>query len=213
MITIFSSKLFVSRLNIKITVVIVAVLTIVFIISIHPFLALNKTTKSDILIVEGWLPESFLKSALTEFNTGGYKLMLTIGGPTQYDSSRHTILTSAQQAVDKINSLGFDNEFLVAVPYFKKTNHRTLTSFLALRNWLSNSNLNVSTLNVFTVGVHGRKSYILCKKVMGENIKIGVISAPPARYNPKYWWLSKRGIRLVIKNTIGYFYALFVTSR
>ena len=188
------------------------ILAIVFLVSIHSFLAVNKPVQSDILVVEGWLPGSFLKSAITEFNKGNYKKLITLGGPVQNDSSQSEYLTAAEQAANRIILFGFDNKLLFVVPYFKKTNHRTLTSFLALRNWLSNSDLNVNTINVFTGGVHVRKSYVIFKKVMGENLRVGIISAPPVRYNPKYWWLSARGIKLVIKNTFGCFYALFVTS-
>jgi hypothetical protein len=212
MIRLFSKSFLENWCKTIITAVFVITAAIVFLVSIHPFLAINKPVQSDILIVEGWLPDSFLKLAVTEFNNGNYKKLITLGGAVQNDSAQSEYFTWAEQAANKISHFGLDNKLLYAVPYFEKTNQRTFTSFLALRNWLSNSDLNVSALNVFTAGVHGRKSYIICKKLMGENIKIGVISAPPVRYNPKYWWLSKRGGRLVMKNTIGYIYALFVTS-
>jgi len=209
---IFSLNLNVNWSKKIIIVVVILILVFLFLAFVHPFLTINKPIKSKILVVEGWLPDSFLKSSISEFNRADYKMLITTGGPLRIDSSQSGNLTAAEQAANKIRNLGFDNKLLFAAPYFKKTNHRTVTSFLALRAWLSNSNLNVSAINVFTAGVHGRKSYVICKKVMGESIKVGVISSPPVRYNPKFWWLSKRGIRLVTKNTIGYFYALFLTS-
>lgn len=202
--TIFRSK--------KIIILVsVLILGYILLFSIHPFLAITKPVSCEILVVEGWLPDSFLEIAATEFKHGNYKKLITIGGPIEDGSLQNDYTTVAERAKKIISDFGIANKFIFPVPYLKKTKHRTFNSFLALRKWLSNSN--VKALNIFTGGVHARKSYVLCKKVLGEKIKIGVIAAPPLLYNPKYWWLSTRGIKLIIKNTIGYFYALFFTSK
>jgi len=41
--------------------------------NIHPFLAVNAPIKADILVVEGWLPDYAIKSAIAEFKKGEYR--------------------------------------------------------------------------------------------------------------------------------------------
>ena len=48
---------------------------IVFIIylgirNIYPFLSITETVKTDVLVVEGWIPDFALKQAVEEYNSG-----------------------------------------------------------------------------------------------------------------------------------------------
>ncbi|WP_293367015.1 hypothetical protein [Microcoleus sp. CAWBG50] len=54
------------------------IITMVLILTnIHPFLAVNAPIKADILVVEGWLPDYAVESAIAEFNKGGYRKLVT----------------------------------------------------------------------------------------------------------------------------------------
>jgi len=118
--------------------------------------------------------------------------------------------TYADYASNKLVEFGLDREVVTSVPYFKNSYQSTRASFQALREWLENSPAGIQAVNVYTVGVHARKSFILCRKTLGAGMAVGVISAPPKNYAPKRWWLSKIGIRLVFKNFVGYLYAMLV---
>ena len=178
----------------------------VFMLSIHSFLAVTKPVPTNLLVVEGWLPDSDLKLAADEFHNGHYKKLITIGGPVS-DGSLND-MNIAEQAAQKLISFAVEESVLTAVPFSNQTKHKTFMSFIALRNWIIRSDQSIKSLNLFTGSVHARKSWTICQRVLGDSIKVGVFAAPPQRYHPRYWWLSKRGIRLVFKNTVSYFYAL-----
>ena len=48
---------------------------------IHPFLAISRPTHGEILVVEGWVPDSILEQAISLFNKYNYQLIVTTGGP------------------------------------------------------------------------------------------------------------------------------------
>lgn len=50
---------------------------------IHPFLAVNAPISAELLIVEGWISDQALSSAITEFNQGGHQKLITTGGAMQ----------------------------------------------------------------------------------------------------------------------------------
>jgi hypothetical protein len=179
---------------------------LIFMLGIHSFLAVTKPVSTNLLVVEGWLPDGDLDLAASEFNRGNYEKLIAIGGPAADDSLNNKNV--AEQAVQKLISYGVAEKSIIAVSFFEKTGHKTFLSFIALQKWILHSEQPIKSCNIFTASVHARKSWTICQRVLNKNIKIGVIAAPPERYDARFWWLSKRGIRLVFKNTIGYFYAL-----
>jgi len=59
----------------------VTAVPIVFALTIHPFLAVHEPVSASIFIVEGWVPDYGLPSALSEFDRGSYNVLCTTGGP------------------------------------------------------------------------------------------------------------------------------------
>ena len=58
------------------------VLSIVLGLTVHDFLSITQRVPGEILVVEGWGYDSpALADAADEFNHGGYKVLLTVGGP------------------------------------------------------------------------------------------------------------------------------------
>jgi hypothetical protein len=69
--------------RLAIGVITMSMLFIIIVFSIHPFLSpTRRIAHTQTLVVEGWLSDVELKEALQEFNTGGYKRMITTGGPS-----------------------------------------------------------------------------------------------------------------------------------
>ena len=48
---------------------------------VYDFISINRSSGSDILVVEGWLPDEALEKAREEFLQNKYKLILTTGFP------------------------------------------------------------------------------------------------------------------------------------
>lgn len=187
-----------------------ATLIIFTITHIHPFLAVTSPIKADILVVEGWLPDYALKQALTEFENGSYNKIVTTGGPLPTGYYLAEYKTFAELSVATLEALGLENEKLVAVPAPEVIKDRTYASAVTFRQWLSNSNLNVQSINLYTLDVHTRRSWLIFKQVLAPKIKTGAIAAKTQDYQPNNWWSSSAGVRSVISEVIAYIYARFV---
>src|SRR6266478_10058164 len=61
----------------------ICALLILFATSIYGFLAVNHPLGEGILVVEGWIPAKTLAESVHLFNSGGYKLLVVVGGPIQ----------------------------------------------------------------------------------------------------------------------------------
>ena len=107
-----------------INVFIGAILAVVVISPIHSFLATNKPVDGNTFVVEGWLPDSILKLAASEFNKGQYIYIIIIGG-TLPNFSLHSEQTNyAESASKSLCNFGFDKESLIT----KKTKNYCRTA-------------------------------------------------------------------------------------
>ena len=189
---------------------VIASLLIIFVVkNIHPFLAIDSPVNSEILVVEGWLPDYALEQAMNEFNDNNYILLITTGGPLLKGYHLSEYQTEAELAASSLKELGFDEEKVIAVPAPDVIKDRTYSSAKALNKWLMDSELPVKSLNLFSLGAHSRRSWILFQKALGDSIAVGIISAENISYDPKYWWKSSDGVRTVLSEMIAYIYARF----
>ncbi|MEG4054116.1 MULTISPECIES: YdcF family protein [unclassified Microcoleus] len=186
------------------------ILMLLIITNIHPFLAVNAPIKADILVVEGWLPDYAIKSAIAEFKKGEYRQLITTGVPLSKGYYLAEYKNYAELTAATCIALGFDKNQLVAVPAANVLKHRTAASAIALRDWFSTSGLKVNSINLYSFGPHARRSWIVFKEVLNPEIKVGIIAAEPQDYNSQEWWKSSEGFRTVIGEIIAYIYARFV---
>ena len=187
-----------------------ATLIIFTITHIHPFLAVTSPIKADVLVVEGWIPDYALKHALTEFESGSYRQIITTGIPLERGYYLAEYNNYADLAAATLKALGLEKEKVVAIPTPDVIKDRTYASAVAFREWLSSSDLKLESINIFTFDVHARRSWLLFKQVLAPKIKAGVIAAETLDFDPNNWWSSSAGVRTVISETIAYIYARFV---
>ena len=61
---------------------------LVFVFTIHDFLAISRPVVGNILVVEAWiLDSSAIKEAADEFTCGHYEWLVTVGGPIGEEGS------------------------------------------------------------------------------------------------------------------------------
>ena len=178
--------------------------------NIYPFLAVNAPVKADVLVVEGWLPDYAIESAIAEFKKFGYRQLITTGIPVSKGYYLAEYKNYAELTAATCIALGFDRDKLVAVPAANVIKHRTAASAIALKDWLLTSNLKVKSINLYTLGSHARRSWILFKEVLSPEIEVGIIAAKPYDYDPETWWKSSEGFRTVTGEIIAYIYVRFV---
>lgn len=184
--------------------------TLVFALTIHDFLAISRPVDANILVVEAWIIGSpAIREAMEEFERGHYKWLVTVGVPIGEDEESGGQENSAERAARELRELGVDAKRVIVLPIVNVTRHRTYASALTLKSWLGRSNIETTGVNVFTRGVHARKSLLLFKRALGPGTHVGVIAGTENTYDPDYWWTSVRGIHMVLRKTIGYLYAEF----
>jgi hypothetical protein len=186
-----------------------ALVAVACLCKLNDFLAITRPIEGNILVVESWFWDSpAIREAMDEFDRGRYDWLVAVGPPLS-TAGRDAVASSAELLADRFRHLGADEARVVALTVPQVTLHQTYTAALAVKHWLRGTGILVKGLNVFTLGTHARKSFVLFGRAFGPDQRLGVIAGTEHTYNPTSWWLSARGIHVVTRKTIGYLYALF----
>jgi hypothetical protein len=169
---------------------------------VHGFLAVTRPIGRGILVVEAWIPDATLADSLKSYQNGSYRYLVVVGAPEKPGAP-----STATHAAAELRDLGFHSDRLVQVDVPYRDLNRTVATAQALKQWLQTLRDSPRAVDVFTIGVHARKSWILFQAVLGEKYQVGVIAGPEVAYTPRYWMISRNGIWLVGRNLAGYIYA------
>jgi hypothetical protein len=162
------------------------------------FLAEDAPIGRGVLVVEGWLPPDALSRAAATWRRGGYDALVVSGGPIEPPEWGCGYRTYAERAAATLRALGIEGPAVVVVPAPPADRDRTLTSALAVREWLAASGLQVAAVDVFTLGPHARRSRALYRRALGDGVAVGVYAAPPRTYDLGRWWRRSDGAREVL---------------
>ena len=193
-------------------IAIACIISIIFltITHIHPFLAISTPINADALVVEGWLPDYALQQALNEFRSGSYRQIITTGGTIDQGSYLTGYKNFAELSAATLKTLGLEAEKIAVVPAPRVIKDRSYASAAEFAHWLSNSSSRVKSINLFSLGAHTRRSWVLYKNILNPQIQVGAIAGQNRDYNPNKWWVSSEGVRTVIGEAIAYIYARFL---
>lgn len=175
------------------------------------FLAATHRVRPDILVVEGWIGTEGVRSAKHEFESGGYRYLVTTSGVTEnHWGEEHWIF--AQEAAKELIRDGLPaSRILVAVP-LETESQRTFESAAATWRVLQAHGIMPIDLTIFTLGPHARRSRLVYAKVFGPNSQIGGIGWIPASYRGQSWWQSSERASDLIKENAGYLYERLFNS-
>ena len=176
-----------------------------FVVSeIHSFLARTERVDSEILVVEGWIPDYALNTAVREFNENGYRYLCTTGGPLDHGSHLKSFENWAKLAASTLLALGVPEKELVIAPANATRRYRTFHSARALKQILADEGIDVRAFNVVTLATHARRTQLVFHKVFGNGVEVGVVSIPSLDYEADRWWASSSGAKAVLTETIGW---------
>src|SRR6266508_4095882 len=126
---------------------------------VYPFLAITNRVAADVLVVEGWVHEYTIRSAVNEFRSGSYRHVFATGGPVVGTGGYiNDFYTSANVGADLLIKNGLASDSVQMVPSRVMDRDRTYGSAVALRNWLREHNVPVSGINVITEDLHARRT-------------------------------------------------------
>jgi hypothetical protein len=179
---------------------------IAVLVFVHEFLAVSSPSGQGVLIVEAWVPKQSLADSAAIFRDGRYEYLVLVGGPVKQKKPTQTLtLTYADSAADEIRGFNVDPAKIVTIPVGSAKN-RTYSTAVAVRDWLRSSGSSTHSIDVFTAGVHARKSWVLFRYALGDSYRVGVIAGPEHSYDPRFWPASRRGAWIVSRNVAGYLY-------
>lgn len=115
----------------------------------------------------------------------------------------------AELARNRLLSLGLDSSLVVAIPGERVRINRTLTSVLAFRDWLKQSDIEIKGINVITMGTHARRTWMTYNKILNNRYDIGIISLPDYLNS----FSEKRKLLKTFRETLGiiYYWVLLIT--
>jgi hypothetical protein len=96
---------------------------------------------------------------------------------------KNNMNSNAELTAKRLVAMGIDSSLIIAVPGRKVRINRTLTSALAVRDWLRQSGKSVSGINIISTGTHSRRTWMTFKKILGENV--GIIALPDRLITPE----------------------------
>ena len=185
---------------------------VLIILFVHPFLAPTKPVGGDILVVEGWLPDYALEKAKERFQQGSYQLLVTTGVKISVGYHLSEYKTWAELAASTLKNLDFPEDKIMTAPVYKNfKKDRTYHSILALQRRLNKEGFNEASIDVVSLGVHARRTWILFEKIFSP-VNVGIIAITPIDYDTSRWWSSSAGVRSVISEAVAYLYARFIFS-
>jgi hypothetical protein len=168
-----------------------------------PLLAPVEPIGAGLLVVEGWAGSEGFDEAARRFAAGGYASIVTTGGPIEPDSPFALDHTWAEFAARWLARRGLDPASIHAVPAPQSAQERTFLSAVMVREWLAAQPDAPRTLDVVTLGPHGRRSWLLYRRAFGDAARVGIVSVPPEDWDPAHWWRTSEGARAVITETAG----------
>ena len=150
--------------------------------SLNGFLSLNRPVQAEVLIVESWLPDYALQGALDEFRRGGYKrLIAAAAGLPDAWKGQSRYKTGAELTAATLAALGLETNLIVEMPGSDVARDRTYSAALGVKAWLETSNAAVRSVNLYSLGPHSRRSWLLYQKAFGSGVKV---STPEALTRP-----------------------------
>ena len=184
----------------------VGLVLFLFLFTIHPFLAPTKPVGAD-----NFLVDYGLKKLSDEFRSKNYSLILSAGVLLPQGSPfAAEYKTSAELSAAILKKFGIREKAIVPIIPKPVKRDRTFASALAVKNWLAQNNIQPRGINLFSIGPHSRRSWMLYKEAIGEEIPVGIIACENREYDPKRWWKTSSGVRIVLNETIAYIYAKLV---
>jgi DUF218 domain len=176
------------------------------IVNIHGFLAKTAPIDTDTLVLEGWLPDYAIEAAMQEFKQGSYRQVVTIGSSIHRGSYLFPYKTFAELTTASLIAMGLEADRIITVPLQMENTNRTYGSATELKEQLALASTHINSFNLFTLGTHSRRSWILYRKAFEPEIQVGVIAATPLNYSTDEWWKSSEGSRTIFSECVAYLY-------
>jgi len=185
---------------------IIVIISEVILQNVYRFLTVNEPVKSKTMVIEGWIPDYSAKKALKLFKEDHYENLIVTGIPIQQWQSVTDFANVAQATAAVIKKMGFrDTIYLAAIPS-NIVRDRTYSTAVVTETIFEQHPDWAQSFNIYSVGVHSRRSRLMFHKAFGDDFNIGIYADSDISFDPVHWWRNSKGFRNVGNELLAYFY-------
>jgi len=148
------------------------------------------------LVIEGWLDAREHDQALPAIRSGRYQRVLTTGGPIESWNDVSEWKTYADRAAAHLASRGIGTP-IRAIPAPPTQQDRTYRSAFSIREWAADAGVGLDVIDLYTAGIHARRSRTVYRLALGPGVEVGVLSAAIPD-EQRHWWSGSRGAKAVL---------------
>ena len=179
--------------------------------NLYSFLAPEKAPHEGVMVIEGWIHDFALDEAVALYRSGNYSKIICTGVPIETGSYIQQFESYPEMTAARLRKLGLPSSEILTTVADATKKDRTYLSAVALRECFMAYNIKETNLHLVTVGPHGRRSWLLFQKALGEEYTVGINCLEDYGYEPERWYLYSQGVRQVISELIAYTYAKLAT--
>jgi len=174
-------------------------------LGLYPFLAQNcPLSQAELIIIEGWLEDAELIEVLDGVESNAF--FVTTGGPIKLGGSLLKEKTYAEVTTARLQQLGVSSEVILTASAPDVVADRTYASALAARRALEERGLLGRPANLYTLGAHSRRSFLLYRLAFDSEGSLGVVSLENEELDLRHWCSSSLAFRQVVGETIAWLY-------
>ncbi len=172
--------------------------------NVYAFLAITEPVGARVLVVEGWLPPHALDQVIDTWRDGDYERVITTGGPIYNEFERWGETQYAGRARSYLVRNGLPADVVIAAPAPASAQDRSFLSAVMVRDWVLRSGLMTDAIDIFSSGVHSRRTRALYQLAFGPQVRVGVFAATPSARHPEAWWRTSAGVKEVPTEAIAW---------
>ena len=155
-----------------------------------------------LLVVEGWLDEDELGDAIAAFRRGGYERVVTSGGPIDGWHEGQAATNFADRAAGYLTRHGLADAPVAVASAPASAQDRSFLSAVVVRDWIRREGLTPDAIDVYSAGVHARRSRMVYRLAFGSPVEIGMLAATPRSYDLEHWWRTSQGTKAVLDEAL-----------
>ncbi|MBN2614686.1 MAG: YdcF family protein [Bacteroidales bacterium] len=175
-------------------------------VTVSVYLSEDHPVPAKILVVEGWVEDEALTHAVALYHKDHYRHLVVTGLPITFRKDYLHFKNTAQAAVAQIKKDGFKDTIYEAVIPSTVYIDRTYNTAIATRKILEQHPEWGKSFNLYSVGVHARRSHLMFERAFGDGYQIGIISEKDPTFDPAHWWRTSKGFRNVSNEFMAYVY-------
>ena len=191
-----------------VVVVCIATIALLWMKTIHNFLAVNKPLEAHIWIIEGYVPDFVLIDLASEAKRNSELLLICAGLPIKKKTFCDPYDNDADYNAAALRYFGADSLQIISAPASFFDKERTYTTALTAREKLREKGYTSGNINIVCLGTHARRSWDLYRKAFKKDWNVGVITYRNNMYVPELWWHNSEGTRDVVYEMFAYLYCV-----